>query len=186
MAMTPSPECALRSYQVRRIENPEASGLLRSVLSALWGHDAPSANDDRYQTPQCSDTFVARAGRRTAGSMTLDRAHGKGAARTVALRRLEIDPEFLERGCVETLLDLAMQWAASHECTDVIIELPSADHPLVARCCAQGFHWVREQRSGSREGTGLLLSKTVAGTVPRSDLWFSPHRGVWFASMPDR
>ena len=145
-------------------------------------HTAPPSNR--------GECFVALDDKRIVGTIALYRPDGHAAVEyfrrpgAAIVRGMTVDPEHEERGCREALLDVAQYWARANEYSELIADVPADPPRTIDFLRAEGFRIVGSVRSPDSGDVNAILERAIAAARSHSDAWFSPHRGIWFASIP--
>lgn len=174
------------SYRIRRVEHTDSlTGELSAMVRGVSGHAA----DTGPPPTRHSACFVALADKRIVGMMTLDRPDPHAACswlrrrETAILRQFVVDPEHRDRGCGEALIDVALHWARVNEFRELTAEVSAEPADLINFLLSQGFNIVGTTCPPGSTQINAILSQQVVAAKLHSDVWFSPHRGMWFASM---
>jgi GNAT superfamily N-acetyltransferase len=136
------------------------------------------------------ECFVALDDKRIVGTISLRRPDRHASVEwfrhpeAAILHGMIVDSEHEALGCQEALLEVAQHWARVNEYTELIADVPADPPHAINFLRAEGFLIAGSVRSPDGSGNNAILQRAIAAAEPHSDVWFSPHRGIWFASIP--
>jgi GNAT superfamily N-acetyltransferase len=178
-----------RHYHIRRVESDDTRRETGSSLVRQAVELASESIDPAAPPSHRGECFVALDDKRIVGTISVRRPDRRASVEwfrrpeAAILHRMIVDSDHEARGCREALLEVAKHWARMNEYTELIADVPVDPPRAIDFLRAEGFLIVGSVASPDGGGNNAILERAIAAAEPHSDAWFSPHRGIWFASI---
>jgi GNAT superfamily N-acetyltransferase len=191
-------EPLVKTIQIRRIDQRDSLDELTSMLHRAFSGlgrmglrctCVDQSIDVTARRVRRGDCYVARAGGRIVGTMTLE-APVRGSAchwyrrpEVASLHQFAVDPCEQGRGFGKALLLFASQRARAQGYCELALDTPADASHLIALYLRQGFRIVETMRKPAKDYRSIVLSKTIARAQRALSPWHSPHRVAWCGAL---